>query len=87
MVRRYATAVALARKYNVRNDEVSHAIARLAYFTDIIGNDKMRGYVSRAKDANGSPLSYTNDMSLHSRPGLHRDPRPQRRGPPVPVPP
>jgi tetratricopeptide (TPR) repeat protein len=87
MVRRYATAVALARKYNVRNDEVTHAIARLAYFTDIIGNDKMRAYVSKAKDANGSPLSYTNDMYLQSRPGLTATPTPVGAGLPVPVPP
>jgi hypothetical protein len=85
MVRRYATAVALARKYNVRNDEVTHAIARLAYFTDIIGNDKMRQYVSKAKDANGSPLSYTNDMYLQSRPGLTATPTPNGEGLPVPV--
>jgi outer membrane protein assembly factor BamD (BamD/ComL family) len=85
MVRRYATAVALARKYNVRNPEVTHAIARLAYFTDIIGNDKMREYVSKAKDANGSPLTYTNDMYLQSRPGLTATPAPVGEGLPVPV--
>jgi tetratricopeptide (TPR) repeat protein len=85
MVRRYATAVALARKYSVRNDEVTHAIARLAYFTDIIGNDKMRTYVSKAKDANGSPLSYTDNMYLQSRPGLTATPAPNGEGLPVPV--
>ena len=50
MVRRYATAVALARKYNVRSTYVSRAIARLAYFTDIIGDAKMAGYVQNAPD-------------------------------------
>jgi hypothetical protein len=85
MIRRYATAVALARKYNVRNDEVTHAIARLAYFTDIIGNDKMRQYVSAAKDPNGSPLHYTDNMYLQSRPGLTATPAPNGEGLPVPV--
>jgi tetratricopeptide (TPR) repeat protein len=85
MVRRYATAVALARKYNVRNDEVTHAIARLAYFTDIIGNDKMREYVSKAKDPNGSSISYSDNMYLQSRPGLTATPAPNGEGLPVPV--
>ena len=50
MVKRYAVAVALARKYNVRNAQVTHAIERLAYFTDIIGDAKMHEYVSKTKD-------------------------------------
>ena len=43
MVRNYASSVYLARKYNVRSDYVSKAIGRLAYFTDIIGDAKLRG--------------------------------------------
>jgi hypothetical protein len=30
----------------------------------------MRQYVSTAKDANGAPLGYSNDMYLEARPGL-----------------
>jgi hypothetical protein len=89
MVQRYAKAVALARKYNVRNDEVTHAIARLAYFTDIIGNDKMRGYVTQTKDptdpSNSRTLSYSDGMYLQSRPGLTATPAPLGEGLPLPV--
>jgi tetratricopeptide (TPR) repeat protein len=89
MVQRYAKAVALARKYNVRNDEVTHAIARLAYFTDIIGNDKMRGYVTQTRDptdpSNSRTLSYSDGMYLQSRPGLTATPAPLGEGLPLPV--
>jgi tetratricopeptide (TPR) repeat protein len=89
MVRRYATAVALARRYNVRNDEVTHAIARLAYFTDIIGNDKMRAYVTKTKDpadpSKSRTLPYSDGMYLQSRPGLTATPPPVGEGLPVPV--
>ncbi len=47
MVRRYATAVALARQYNVKNAAVTHAIGRLAYFTDLIGDAKLGEYVTK----------------------------------------
>jgi hypothetical protein len=89
MVSRYATAIALARKYNVRNDQVTHAIARLAYFTDVIGEDKMREYVTRTKDptdpSKSRNLSYSNGMYLQSRPGLTATPAPKGEGLPVPV--
>ena len=78
MVRRYATAVAIARKYNVRNPQVTHAIERLAYFTDIIGNAKMHDYVTKTKDptdlSGSTNLSYTDGMYLQARPGLTATP-------------
>ncbi len=78
MVRRYATAVALARQFNVRNAEVQHAIGRLAYFTDIIGDAKMREYVSKTTDptdpSKSRTLTYTDGMYLRSRPGLTATP-------------
>jgi tetratricopeptide (TPR) repeat protein len=89
MVKRYATAVAYARKYNVRNAQVTHAIERLAYFTDIIGNDKMREYVTRTKDptdlSGSSNLSYSDGMYLQARPGLTATPPDTGEGPPAPV--
>ena len=76
MVRRYAGAVALARKYNVRNDAVQHAIEKLAYYTDIIGEAKMREYVTAAADpVDGSKkLEYRDGMYVQSRPGLTSTP-------------
>ncbi len=76
MVRRYASAVALARKYNVRNDAVQHAIEKLAYYTDIIGEAKMREYVTATPDPiDGSKkLEYRDGMYVQSRPGLTSTP-------------
>jgi hypothetical protein len=89
MVKRYATAVAIARKYNVRNAQVTHAIERLAYFTDIIGEAKMRDYVTRTKDptdlSGATNLSYTDGMYLQSRPGLTATPTAVGAAPPAPV--
>jgi tetratricopeptide (TPR) repeat protein len=89
MVKRYATAVAYARKYNVRNPAVTKAIERLAYFTDIIGDAKMRDYVTRTKDptdlSGSSNLTYTDGMYLQSRPGLTATPPPAAQAPPAPV--
>jgi tetratricopeptide (TPR) repeat protein len=89
MVKRYATAVAYARKYNVRNAQVTHAIERLAYFTDIIGNDKMRTYVTHTKDptdlSGSSFLNYTDGMYLQARPGMTATPPAVGEGLPAPV--
>ncbi len=89
MVRRYATAVALARKYNVRNPAVTHAIERLAYFTDIISDAKMREYVMKAKDPNdlsgATNLQYTDGMYLQARPGMTATPPASGEAAPAPV--
>jgi hypothetical protein len=87
MVRRYATAVHLAKKYNVRNASVSKAIAKLAYYTDIIGDAKMREYVTGTVDPTnaGTKLSYTDGMYVQSRPGLTSTPAQNGSVPPLPV--
>ena len=89
MVNRYAMAVAYARKYNVRNTLVTHAIERLAYFTDIIGDAKMREYVTKTKDptdlSGSTNLSYTDGMYLQARPGLTVMPAAAGQAPPAPV--
>jgi hypothetical protein len=73
MVRRYASATALARKYGVQNDAVSHALARLAYFTGIIGEAAMREYVTNTKDptdpSQSGYLPYSNGMYVQSHAG------------------
>jgi tetratricopeptide (TPR) repeat protein len=89
MVRRYATAVALARQYNVRNAEVTHAIGRLAYFTDIIGDAKMREYVTKTKDptdpSKSRTLPYNDGMYVQSRPGLTATPPSNGEAMPIPI--
>jgi len=73
MVRRYATAVAYARKYNVKNPAITKAVARLAYYTDLIGDAKMQQYVSNTPDPTtkgATKLSYSQNMYVQTRPGL-----------------
>jgi tetratricopeptide (TPR) repeat protein len=71
MVRRYATSVALARKFNVRNAAILRAVARLAYFTEVIGEAKMRAYVTATTDPTDKTkkLTYTDGQYVQSRSG------------------
>ena len=80
MVNRYATAVMLARRYNISNPEVARAIRRLAFFTDVIGEAKMGQYASGVKD-----LNYTPGMFPKMRPGLVTAPKPKVMPHPLPV--
>jgi hypothetical protein len=67
-------AVAYARKFNIRNAFVANAINRLAYYTDVIGDAKMRDYVTATIDPTDSSkqahLTYTDGMFVQQRPGL-----------------
>lgn len=65
MVDRYGTAITLARRYNVSNPAVVRAIQRLAFFTEVIGEAKLKAYTARVKD-----LGYSEGMFLRIRPGL-----------------
>lgn len=89
MVRRYATAVAYARTYNVKNPAITRAIGRLAYYTDIIGDAKLQSYVSNTPDptreGGGSKLSYSTNMYLQTRPGLTALPVAQGDSKPLPA--
>ena len=85
MVNRYATAIAVARKYNVRNQYINKAISRMAYYTDIINPDSMAKYVATAKDDKGQTVSYTPGMYQQSRPGLAALPPPSGESKPLPA--
>ncbi len=87
MVRRYATAVAQARKYNVRNPSTQKAVARLAYFTDIIGEAKMREYVTGTTDPVDptKKLTYTDGQYVQTRPGQTSVPPPSGQSLPLPA--
>ena len=56
-----------------------HAIRRLAFFTDVIGEAKMKQFSSKVKD-----LNYTEGMFLKMRPGQVT--RPEAEGMPRPLP-
>lgn len=87
MVRHYATAHALGRKYNVRNQHVARAGARLAYFTDIIGDAKMAAYVTDTNDPinKSGKLTYTPNQYVQQRAGLTSLPPPSGEAKPLPV--
>jgi hypothetical protein len=89
MVRNYATAAALARQYNVRNPAVQQATARLAYYTDIIGDAKMKQYVEKTRDPNdpgkSRMLSYADGQFVQSRSGISVTPPASGKSAPLPV--
>jgi tetratricopeptide (TPR) repeat protein len=72
MVRRYATSVAYATKFNVKSPQITRAIGRLAYYTDILGDAKLQKYVTNAPDPvnKGSMLAYAPNQFVQTRPGL-----------------
>ena len=75
MVKRYATSVALARKYNVKNPQTTRAVSRLSYYTDVIsgGDAKMAEYVTSTPDPTNkgqTKLTYSPRQYVQTRPGL-----------------
>ncbi|PIE05543.1 MAG: hypothetical protein CSA75_04200, partial [Sorangium cellulosum] len=57
MVKRYVESVALGRKYNISNPAIDRAVERLAFFTDVLGDAKLREY------SQGVPgFAYTDNM-------------------------
>lgn len=86
MINRYAEAVVWGKAYSIRTDAVDHAIRRLAFFTDIIGNQKIRDYSQGIVDPQTKqPFVYTDNLFLKTRPGLTPDPAPSGMPAPLPV--
>ncbi|HZU84141.1 MAG TPA: hypothetical protein VE987_14530 [Polyangiaceae bacterium] len=85
-VGKYTTAALTARKYNVKNSSVQSGIARLAFFTDYLGDDKMKGYVESTPNPlePGHTLDYVNGEFLQWRAGVVSAPPPT--GEPAPLP-
>jgi hypothetical protein len=79
MIDRYGNAVVLAKRYNVANPQVIRAIRRLAFFTDVIGEAKMKQFTAGVKE-----LNYTEGMFPRMRPGISSAPPPN--GSPAPLP-
>lgn len=79
MVDRYGKAVVVARRYRVSGPMVDRAIRRLAFFTDVIGEARMKEFTQGVKD-----LGYTEGAFLRMRPGDVVTPEP--RGMPAPLP-
>lgn len=90
MVKRYASAVAYARKFNIRNAQLSRAVSRLAYYTDIIsgGDAKMAEYVTSTPDPTNkgaTRLPYAPRQYVRTRPGLAALPPPKGNAAPLPA--
>ena len=80
MVGRYATAVVMSRRYGVANPAVTHAIRRLAFMTEVVGEAKMKSYTAPVKD-----LNYTEGMFQRIRPGQYDSPEADGMPAPLPV--
>jgi hypothetical protein len=86
-VSRYVTAALTARKYNVKNSTVQNAVARLAFFTDYLGDEKMKRYVENTPDplSPSSMLVYSSGEFLQWRSGVVSAPAPDGQPAPLPV--
>jgi len=86
LVGKYVTAALIARKYNVKDASVQNAVSRLAFFTDYLGDDKMKGYVENTPDplSPSSKLVYVSGEFLQWRSGVVATP--PASGAPSPLP-
>ncbi len=80
MVQRYVEAVALGRKYNISNPAIDRAVERLAFFTDVLGDEKLREYSQGV-----AGFTYTEKVFLRSRPGIIDQPEVDPLPNPLPV--
>jgi hypothetical protein len=87
LVGKYVTAALIARKYNVKDPTVQNAVSRLAFFTDYLGDDKMKGYVENTPDPldPNSKLVYRNGEFLQWRSGVVATPPSNGASMPLPA--
>ncbi|MBI4705492.1 MAG: tetratricopeptide repeat protein [Deltaproteobacteria bacterium] len=70
MLRGYVEAILWAKATKVRIDAVDQTIRRLAFFTDIIGDEKLRAYTEQLADpSTKQPFQYQDGMFLCMRRG------------------
>jgi hypothetical protein len=80
--------VVLSRGARVRTPATDNALRRLAFFTDILGNDKIREYTSGLVDEYSNPpapFDYQDNEFLRTRPGMTADLAPSGVTAPQPV--
>jgi hypothetical protein len=86
MVKFYAEAVVWAKAWKVRTPAVDLAIQRLAFFTDILGDAKMRDWTQGVLDPETkSPFEYRDGVFLRTRPGMQPWLEPDGLPAPLPV--
>ena len=71
MVKFYTEAVVFGRAFKVRNAAVDTAIQRLAYYTNVLGDAKLREFSQGVTDPETkSPFQYSDGVFLRTRPGM-----------------
>jgi len=86
MVKFYAESVVWAKAWKVRTPEVDHAIQRLAFFTDILGDPKLRDWTQGVTDPETQgAFVYRDGLFLRSRPGMQPSLAPDGLPAPLPV--
>src|SRR5262249_49393520 len=71
MVKFYVQAVVWGKAWKVRNPAVDFAIQRLAFFTDILGDAKLREFSQGVLDPETkTPFVYKDGIFLRTRPGM-----------------
>ena len=85
MVKQYTEAIVWAKSWKVRVDAVDHAIARLAFFTEIIGDAKLRQYSAPVQEPKGGAFAYQDGMFMRMRRGQTTAVKPQVMVSPLPV--
>jgi hypothetical protein len=71
MVKFYTEAVVYGRAFKVRNAAVDTAIQKLAFYTNILGDPKLREYSQGVVDPESkAPFQYTDGVFLRTRPGM-----------------
>lgn len=85
MIKFYTESVVWGRAYKVRAPSSDQALRRLAFFTDILGNAKMKDYSQGIVDpATKGAFTYVDNMFLRTRPGQTSELSPD--GLPAPLP-
>ncbi|MFS8066096.1 MAG: tetratricopeptide repeat protein, partial [Byssovorax sp.] len=86
MVKFYVEAVVWARAWKVRNHAVDYAIHKLAFYTDILGDAKLREFSQGIIDPETKkPFEYRDGLFLRTRPGMTPPLTPDGMPAPLPV--
>jgi outer membrane protein assembly factor BamD (BamD/ComL family) len=86
MVKFYVEAVVWGKAWKVRNPAVDFAIQRLAFFTDILGDAKLREWSQGLIDPETKrPFEYKDGIFLRTRPGMTPPLAPDGLPMPLPV--
>jgi len=71
MIKFYTEAVVYGRAFKVRNAAVDMAIGRLAFYTNILGDAKIRDLTQGIVDPESkAPFQYSDNLFLRTRPGM-----------------